>query len=97
MGARLKENVTTGNWPWWLTVMGTELNSTRLKALSGTCPPVGKTLADGMAAPYTALDWAEELAKAAVLAAAPGAWFEGPLATAALEDPPETTPVDPDG
>ena len=21
-GARLKESVTTGNWPWWLTVMG---------------------------------------------------------------------------
>jgi hypothetical protein len=69
----------------------------RLKALSGTCPPVGKTLAEGIAAPNTALDWAEELAKEAVLAAAPGARLEGPLATAALDDPPETRPVDPDG
>jgi hypothetical protein len=49
-----------------LTVIGTESNSTRLKALSGTCPPVGKTLAEGMAAPYTAFDWAEELVAALV-------------------------------
>ncbi len=27
-GARLKESVTTGNWPWWFTVMGTVVVST---------------------------------------------------------------------
>jgi hypothetical protein len=78
-------------------VIGTEISSTRLKALSGTCPPVGKTLAEGIAAPNTALDPAVELARAAVLAEALGARLEGPLATAALDEPPETTPVDPEG
>jgi hypothetical protein len=80
-----------------LTVIGTEVNSTRLKALSGTWPPVGKTLAEAIGAPNTALDPAVELALAAVLAEAEGARLDGPLATAALEDPPETTPVEPEG
>ena len=42
-GARLKESVTTGNWPWWFTVIGTEVISTWLNALSGTWPPLGNT------------------------------------------------------
>ena len=39
-GARLKETVTTGNCPWWLTASGVVVSSTRVKAPSGTEPPV---------------------------------------------------------
>ena len=40
-GARLKESVTAGNWPWWLMASGAVLGAKRVKALSGTWAPVG--------------------------------------------------------
>src|SRR5580658_5331097 len=40
-GARLKESVTTGNWPWWLTVIGADESFTSENALKGTWPPLG--------------------------------------------------------
>src|SRR6516162_6279510 len=70
LGARLKESVMTGNCPWWLTVMGTAMGSTRVKALRGTWPPVGNTDADAMAPPPAAeLAWAALAALAAAVAA----------------------------
>src|ERR1017187_7215915 len=47
LGARLKEKVITGNWPWWLTVMGTAMFSVWLKAPSGTWLAGAKTPEDG--------------------------------------------------
>ena len=38
-GARLKETVTAGNWPWWLTRSGVARSSMVVKVESGTCPP----------------------------------------------------------
>ena len=38
-GARLKDTVTTGNCPWWLTESGVLDVWTRVKAPSGTGPP----------------------------------------------------------
>ena len=51
-GARLKESVTTGNWPWWLTASGAVPVSMRVKALSGTCAarrPSGRRCSSGPA------------------------------------------------
>src|SRR5207247_8565927 len=39
-GARLKERVTAGNWPWWLTARGTRAGSKEARALRGNGPPV---------------------------------------------------------
>src|SRR6266852_2371086 len=39
--ARLKDRVTEGNWPWWLTDSGVVLGTKRVKPLMGTCAPVG--------------------------------------------------------
>src|SRR5271157_5476653 len=58
-GARLNDSVTTGNWPWWFTVIGTDVISTRLKALSGTWPPFGKAWLDAGGAPKALLDAVE--------------------------------------
>ena len=54
-GARLKESVTTGNWPWWFTVMGAFISSTWVKAASGTCPPLGNCEVDAICPPPKAL------------------------------------------
>ncbi len=45
-GARLNESVITGNWPWWLTVIGTEVVWRCVNALSGTWPPLGNAVDD---------------------------------------------------
>jgi hypothetical protein len=72
--------------------------STRLKALNGTWPPLGKADADAMAAPpKTAVEAALEAAAAAVLEAAVGATLEAPPTALVLELPPATSPVLPDG
>ena len=38
-GARLKDSVTAGNWPWWLMVSGATVSVKRATVLSGTCTP----------------------------------------------------------
>ena len=38
-GARLKETVTAGNWPWWLMVSGATLLLNLATVLIGTCAP----------------------------------------------------------
>src|SRR5579862_2157874 len=97
-GARLKESVTTGNWPWWLMVMGALVSSIFVKAESGTCPPLGNC----------AVDWIWEppkLLSDAIVADSPGEVAEERLALAAVselvgpnncvaEDPPDTRPPD---
>src|ERR1039458_5639972 len=45
----------TGNWPWWLTVMGTAMFSVRLKALSGTWLAAAKTAEAGVEVPPKAV------------------------------------------
>src|ERR1022692_4207701 len=55
-GARLNESVTTGNWPWWFTVIGALDVSTCVKALSGTCPPFGNAVAEEIPLPNATLD-----------------------------------------
>src|SRR5215469_14632333 len=40
-GARLKERVTAGNWPSWLTESGSTLGVKWASALSSTWAPVG--------------------------------------------------------
>ena len=37
-GARLKDSVTAGKKPWWLTASGVVLAAKRVMALSGTWP-----------------------------------------------------------
>ena len=39
-GARLKDSVTDGNWPWWLMVSGATFSVKRATALSGTWTPL---------------------------------------------------------
>ena len=39
-GARLKDTVAVGNWPWWFTARGEVSVSMRVKALMGTEPPL---------------------------------------------------------
>ena len=91
-GARLKESVTTGNWPWWFTVMGTAFSSTRLKALSGTWPPVGNTLDEAIGAAEHGARCAE-VGGGRGAGGGAGAVLAGPLSTAAVAMPPETRPV----
>src|SRR5437763_5531770 len=55
-GARLNDKVTTGNWPWWLMVMGTFCNSRCENAPNGTWFPFGNTAAAGDGPLKTALD-----------------------------------------
>src|ERR1039458_9725297 len=55
-GARLNESVTTGNWPWWFTVIGALDVSTCVKALSGTCPPFGNAVEEEIPLPHTVLE-----------------------------------------
>src|SRR5215472_15772377 len=72
-GARLKESVTTGNWPWWLTVIGADWKSTWVNAESGTCPPVGNTVEVAM---LPAVSELLGMADAAVLAVEPAPAIE---------------------
>src|SRR2546421_12192278 len=44
-GARLKETVAAGNWPWWLTRRGALTCSMRVKALRGMTPAEPAALA----------------------------------------------------
>ena len=39
-GAKLKDSVTAGNWPWWLMVSGATVLVKRATVLSGTCTPL---------------------------------------------------------
>ena len=39
-GARLKDSVTAGNWPWWLTASAALVAVTRVNVPSGTEAPV---------------------------------------------------------
>src|ERR1039458_1760993 len=55
-GARLNESVTTGNWPWWFTVIGALDVSTCVKALSGTCPPFGNAVEEEIPLPNAVLE-----------------------------------------
>jgi len=81
-----------------LTVIGTVVCSTRLKALSGTWPEFGKADEEAIAElPKTELDAALEATAAAVLEAALGATLEAPPVALVLELPPETSPVLPEG
>src|SRR5271167_4499640 len=50
-GARLKEMVTTGNWPWWFTESGPLLVSKCEKALRGTAEPLMDETAVGFVEP----------------------------------------------
>src|SRR5580704_13866446 len=83
LGAKLKDRVTTGNCPWWFTVIGTVVCSARVKALSGTWPPLLNTADD-----------AETVELTAVVLEAPGVVGAGPRLPA-LADPPATTPAPP--
>src|ERR1700749_2589821 len=76
-GARLKERVTTGNWPWCSMAMGAVRVSMVLKELSGTCPPLGNAEVDCTACDPGALVDPVEL-RFAVLAVAE---LGGPLGT----------------
>src|SRR5271157_2434362 len=66
-GARLKEMVTTGNCPWWLTDRGLLFISNRVKALRGTAAPFTVVTALGLAEPepVVVLGVAEGLGEAA--------------------------------
>ena len=55
-GARLKEIVTTGNWPWWLTDNGAERDSKCVNALSGTAAPLSAVTAAGLDEPVFAFE-----------------------------------------
>ena len=56
LGARLKEIVTTGNCPWWLTDNGAVRDSQCVKALSGTAAPLSAGTANGLAEPVVAFE-----------------------------------------
>src|ERR1039458_6751969 len=94
-GARLNESVTTGNWPWWFTVIGALDVSTCVKALSGTCPPFGNAVEEEIPLPNTVLEAIVGLlaeADVEALATAAPAPLCGPNVWVA-EEPPETTPA----
>src|SRR5580765_3834938 len=38
-GARLKDSVTAGNWPWWLMARGVVPGTKRVNEDRGTCAP----------------------------------------------------------
>src|ERR1035438_10899301 len=87
-GARLKEKVMTGNWPWWFTVMGTAMFSVWLKALSGTWLAAAKTAEAGTEVPPKAVVDAVEAEVVAV-----GDVELCPALAEVMDDvPPETTP-----
>src|SRR5271165_2811416 len=95
-GARLNESVTTGNCPWWFTVMGALDVSMWVKALSGTCPPLGNAVAEDVPPPNAVLEAIVELladAEDALATAAPDPLC-GPNVWAA-EEPPATRPAPP--
>src|ERR1700719_4360913 len=56
LGARLKEIVTTGNCPWWLTDNGAVRDSKWVKALSGTAAPLSAGAAGGLEEPVVAFE-----------------------------------------
>src|ERR1700733_13909990 len=60
-GARLKDRVTTGNCPWWLTVMGALVISRCVKVLSGTWPLLLNVVEDCGATPNRRLKALVEL------------------------------------
>src|SRR5205823_1374977 len=102
-GARLNESVTTGNWPWWLTVIGAFISSTWLKAESGTWPPLGNIEVDATGpppkTPFEAMpeEPPVKLPEAELeerLAPAAESELEGPNRGLAA-DPPATRPEDP--
>src|ERR1017187_2491530 len=96
LGARLKESVTTGNCPWWLTVMGTEVICTVVKAESGTWLPEAKMAEEAGVLPKTLLE-AEPVALLEPPAEEdPGVELTGPREIALLLEPPATTPVPPE-
>src|ERR1039458_4257423 len=69
-GARLKEKVITGNWPWLVTVMGTAMFSVWLKAPSGTWVAGAKTAEEAMVVlPNAALDAVDVVVGGAEVAA----------------------------
>src|SRR5712664_1663523 len=53
-GARLKEIVTAGNWPWCVTARGAMRVSKWLNVLSGTAAPLTAVVAMGFAEPVGA-------------------------------------------
>src|ERR1700741_3378928 len=53
-GARLKEIVTAGNWPWCVTARGALRVSKWLNVLSGTAAPLTAVVAAGFAEPVDA-------------------------------------------
>lgn len=55
-GARLKEIVTTGNWPWWFTDSGAVRDSKCVNALSGTADPLSAVTAAGLDEPVFAFE-----------------------------------------
>src|SRR5215208_3377450 len=82
-GARLKDSVTTGNWPRCWMEIGAELSSTRDSRFRGTCPPLGKTAAEAIGAAVVAA--APELAK---LLAAAALELIGPRERSVVDEPP---------
>ena len=104
MGARLKERVTTGNCPWWFTVMGAFICSTCENVERGTWPPFGNAELDEMARPPKAVLEgivfalaAEFVAERLVLAAVteldgPNNWLP-PVPPATRPAPPLDAPV----
>ena len=54
-GARLKEIVTTGNWPWWLMESGALADSKCVNVPSGTAAPLIAVTAEGVAEPDVAV------------------------------------------
>src|SRR5260370_33673958 len=53
-GARLKEIVTAGNCPWWVTARGAVRGLKWLNVLSGTAAPLTVVVAMGLAEPVGA-------------------------------------------
>src|SRR6266436_4896264 len=94
-GARLKERVTTGNWPWWLIVIGTAVVSMCAKVLRGTWPLFGYAEEEAMPAPLNALPEGpgDKLFRDAPGEAPPAAddALVGPVESPAVV-PPETSP-----
>ncbi len=96
-GARLKESVITGNWPWWLTVMGALVICRWVKALSGTWPPLGNAVEDADAAPNALLEAivglsALDCRRMALASGRRATPLCGPNVYVAAE-PPDTSPV----
>src|SRR5271155_5309433 len=56
LGARLKEMVTTGNCPWWLTDKGEVFISKCVNELRGTAAPFAEEVAAGRGEPALAAE-----------------------------------------